>query len=33
MGEILSGTKRFCEQKNGIEGISQKVLTQNLRSM
>jgi DNA-binding HxlR family transcriptional regulator len=31
--ELLSGTKRFGELKNGIEGISQKVLTQNLRSM
>lgn len=31
--ELLSGTKRFGELKKGIEGISQKVLTQNLRSM
>ncbi|MGW9102703.1 winged helix-turn-helix transcriptional regulator [Priestia megaterium] len=31
--ELLSGTKRFGELRNGIEGISQKVLTQNLRSM
>jgi DNA-binding HxlR family transcriptional regulator len=29
----LSGTKRFGELRSGIEGISQKVLTQNLRSM
>jgi DNA-binding HxlR family transcriptional regulator len=31
--ELLSGTKRFGELRTGIEGISQKVLTQNLRSM
>lgn len=31
--ELLSGTKRFGELRNGIPGISQKVLTQNLRSM
>ena len=31
--ELLTGTKRFGELKNGIESISQKVLTQNLRSM
>ena len=31
--ELLSGTKRFGELRSGIEGISQKVLTQNLRSM
>jgi Predicted transcriptional regulators len=31
--ELLTGTKRFNELKNGIGGVSQKVLTQNLRSM
>ncbi|MGI8386887.1 winged helix-turn-helix transcriptional regulator [Robertmurraya sp. P23] len=31
--ELLSGTKRFGELRNGVPGISQKVLTQNLRSM
>ncbi|MGJ9385455.1 winged helix-turn-helix transcriptional regulator [Salipaludibacillus sp. CF4.18] len=31
--ELLKGTKRFGELRNGIDGISQKVLTQNLRSM
>ena len=31
--ELLSGTKRFGELRSGIHGISQKVLTQNLRSM
>jgi DNA-binding HxlR family transcriptional regulator len=31
--ELLGGTKRFGELRNGIPGISQKVLTQNLRSM
>jgi len=31
--ELLTGTKRFGELKNGISSISQKVLTQNLRSM
>lgn len=31
--ELLTGTKRFNELRNGIDGISQKVLTQNLRSM
>lgn len=31
--ELLTGTKRFGELKNGIDDISQKVLTQNLRSM
>ncbi len=31
--EVLKGTKRFGELRNGIDGISQKVLTQNLRSM
>ena len=31
--ELLTGTKRFGELKNSINGISQKVLTQNLRLM
>jgi len=31
--ELLTGTKRFGELRNGLPGISQKVLTQNLRSM
>ncbi|MGL5435479.1 MAG: winged helix-turn-helix transcriptional regulator [Lachnospiraceae bacterium] len=31
--ELLTGTKRFGELRDGIDGISQKVLTQNLRSM
>lgn len=31
--ELLKGTKRFGEVRAGIDGISQKVLTQNLRSM
>ena len=31
--DLLSGTKRFGELKNSVSGISQKVLTTNLRSM
>jgi DNA-binding HxlR family transcriptional regulator len=31
--ELLTGTKRFGELRSRITGISQKVLTQNLRSM
>ncbi len=31
--ELLSGTKRFGELKNSIKGISQKVLTSNLREL
>lgn len=31
--ELMSGTKRFGELKKSINGISQKVLTQNLRDM
>lgn len=31
--ELLTGTKRFGELKNGLPGISQKVLTQHLRRM
>ena len=30
---LLLGTQRFTELKKGIDGISQKVLTDNLRSM
>lgn len=31
--DLLTGTKRFGELKKSVEGISQKVLTSNLRSM
>lgn len=31
--ELLTGTKRFNELNKAIDGISQKVLTQNLRQM
>ncbi len=31
--ELLTGVKRFGELRKGIPEISQKVLTQNLRSM
>lgn len=31
--DLLDDTKRFGELKKSIEGISQKVLTSNLRSM
>lgn len=31
--DLLSGTKRFGQLKNLLPGISQKVLTQNLRTM
>lgn len=31
--ELLNGSKRFNEIKKDVEGISQKVLTKNLRSM
>ena len=31
--ELIAGTKRFGELKKSVAGISQKVLTSNLRSM
>ena len=31
--ELLAGTKRFGELKKSVDGISQKVLTSNLRQM
>ncbi len=31
--DLLSGTKRFGELKKSLGGVSQKVLTQNLRSL
>ena len=31
--DLLSGTKRFGELKKSVEGISQKVLTTNLRAL
>lgn len=31
--DLLNGSKRFGELKKSVEGISQKVLTTNLRSM
>lgn len=31
--DLLTGPKRFGELKNGIDELSQKVLTQNLRAM
>ena len=31
--DLLTGTKRFGELKKSVSGISQKVLTSNLRSM
>lgn len=31
--DLLSGTKRFGELKKSVNGISQKVLTTNLRQM
>ena len=31
--DLLSGPKRFTEIKNSIPGISQKVLTDNLRAL
>ncbi len=31
--DLLSGTKRFGELKKSLSGVSQKVLTANLRSL
>lgn len=31
--DLLTGTKRFSELKRSVSGITQKVLTSNLRSM
>ena len=31
--DLLSGTKRFGELKKSLSGITQKVLTNNLRQM
>ncbi len=31
--ELLTGTKRFCELKKSVTGITQKVLTSKLREM
>ncbi len=31
--ELLTGTKRFCELKKAVGGITQKVLTTKLRDM
>ncbi len=31
--DLLDGTKRFGELKKSLDGISQKVLTENLRDM
>ena len=31
--DLLTGTKRFGELKSSVTGITQKVLTSNLRSM
>jgi len=31
--DLLTGTKRFGELKKSLDGISQKVLTQHLRTM
>ena len=31
--DLLTGTKRFGELKKSLDGISQKVLTSNLRTM
>lgn len=33
MRDVLTGPKRFGELRKSLEGISQKVLTDNLRSM
>jgi len=31
--DLMAGTKRFGELKRSVQGISQKVLTSNLRAM
>ena len=31
--ELLTGTKRFCELKKSVTGITQKVLTSKLREL
>ena len=31
--DLLTGTKRFCELKKAVKGITQKVLTSKLREM
>lgn len=31
--DLLSGTKRFCELKKSVKGITQKVLTAKLREL
>lgn len=33
VSSLIQDTKRFCELRRDIEGISQKMLTQTLRSM
>lgn len=33
MRDLLTGTRRFGELKKSLNGVSQKVLTQNLRDM
>ena len=33
MRDLLEGTKRFGELKKSLDGVSQKVLTSNLRAM
>lgn len=33
MRDVMSGPKRFGELRKSLDGISQKVLTDNLRSM
>ncbi len=31
--DLLTGTKRFCELKKSVKGITQKVLTSKLREL
>ena len=33
IGELLASTRRFGELRKNLEGISQRVLTQNLREL